>query len=524
MKDLILLAKGATKNQCPFDGAEVWGVNDVGSSPEFKGKKIDRIFTFDPRSPEFLAEARSVAPIWSWRDYADVKYPLDDVIKHFKSQYFTNTISYMIALAVYEGFTRIRMYGVDAPYGGIYFMEKSGLEYWIGRAQEAGIEVITAEGSDLLRTHDGLLYGQRGSSSIQMYLSERMFVMNMLPKEGSYDDVYMANLARWLVAVKVKEKEFHKIQLGSSPDGKIAYQCDHEFQATVHFPWWVLSYIKHILVQKEQQGKLPVYAIALYDKLVKLNMPERVGDVRDPYRKVRISYILNVKNRVRYINQFFNNIRKIVTPEDELIVIDGGSTDGTADVINKNRSLIDVFISEPDLSGSHALNKGILLARGKYIKQYPVDDIIYDLKDAVDVMEQNPKLDVLVLGGVKKDSRGESHTTAPQDYGTKPEHVFTYGACGTGFLIRKSSLANIGLFDPVDVNADREFILRAMEKGMVRFLQGDFYWHGIYNDSTSVNGIKQWLIKDRELMKQYCSRKFYLKRRMSKWIPLLKNS
>jgi hypothetical protein len=252
MKDLIILAKGSTKNQCPFDGAEVWGVNDVGSSPEFKDKHLDRVFTFDPRTPEFLKEARGIAPIWSWRDYADVQYPLKEVIDKLKVRYFTNTLSYMLALAIYEGWERIRMYGVDAPYGGIYFMEKAGLEYWIGRAQQAGIEITTAEGSDLLRTHDGLLYGERGECSIQMYISERMYIMNMLPKEGKYDDIYIINLLRWLVAIKVKEKEFHKIQLGSSPDGKIAYQCDHEFQSTIHFPWWTLWYLKEILQNMER--------------------------------------------------------------------------------------------------------------------------------------------------------------------------------------------------------------------------------------------------------------------------------
>ncbi len=510
MKDLIILAKGSTRTQCPFDGAEVWGVNDVGSFPEFKGKHIDRIFTFDPRSPEFIIEAKSVAPIWSWRDYADVQYPLDDVIKKLGTSYFTNTLSYMIALALYEGYERIRMYGVDAPYGGIYFMEKAGLEYWIGRCQQAGIEVTTAEGSDLLRTHDGLLYGQRGESSIQMYLSERMYILNMLPKSGKYEDIYIVNLLRWLVAVKVKEKDFHKIQLGSSPDGKIAYQCDHEFQSTVHFPTWCLSFLRGLLIEQESQGKLPVHAVALYDKLVRLNMPERVNDTRDPYRKVRISYILNVKNRVSFIEKCFENLAKVITKDDELIVIDGGSTDGTLQAINKHRSMIDVLISEPDLSGTHALNKGILQARGKYIKQYPVDDIIANMDNPVMYMENNPDIDLLVLGGTKQDIQGSKRIIAPASYGEKPEDVFMYGACGTGFFFRRKSFARLGfLFNPVDVNADREIVLRFIKSGKVRFLNGDYYWHGSFKDSTSVTGIEAWQKKDDELMKEYCSKEFY---------------
>ncbi len=521
MKDLIILAKGATKIQCPFDGAEVWGVNDVGSDPAFKGKHLDRVFTFDPRTPEFLAEAKSVAPIWSWRDYADVRYPLEDVIKKLGTSYFTNTLSYMMALAVYEGFTRIRMYGVDAPYGGIYFMEKAGIEYWIGRAQQAGIEVITAEGSDLLRTHDGLLYGQRGECSIQMYLSERMYIMNMLPVKGRYEEIYIANLLRWLVAIKVKEKEFHRINLTSGPDGKISYQCDHEFQSTIHFPTWTLTYLRSLLQDGEQRGNLPLHMVAVYDKLVRLNLPEKVNDVRNPYRNVRISYILNVKNRVKFLPGCFENIRKVIRPEDELVVIDGNSTDGSMEIINQNRVLIDTLVSEPDLSGSHALNKGILMARGKYIKQYPVDDVIYPLDNAVAYMETYPDVDLLVLGGTKKDVRGEVRIVAPDSYGHAPEDVFYYGACGTGFFFRKASFAKLGMFDVADINADREITLRWIKNGKVKFLNGNFYWHGAFAESTSVLGIKAWSSKNEELIKLYCSKKFQRRQKIGKLMARL---
>lgn len=393
-------------------------------------------------------------------------------------------------------------------------MEKAGLEYWIGRAQQSGIEVITAEGSDLLRTHDGLLYGQRGECSIQLYLSERMYLLNLLPKDGGYDEVYRINLCRWLLSIKVKEKEFHKIQLGSAPNGQISFQCDHEFQSTVHFPTWVLSYLRTLLARAEREQKLPVHLISVYDKFMKLNMPEEVGNTRNPYRKIRISYILNVKNRVGFLPKTFENLKKLLTQDDELIVIDGDSTDGSKDIIDKYRYLIDVYVSEPDLSGSHALNKGILLARGKYIKQYPVDDVIYPLDEAVKYMELNPDIDLLVLGGTKKDARDEHHITAVKSYGEKSEDIFTYGACGTGFLHRKSSFAKIGLYDPEDINADREMAVRTISKGKVRFLNGNFYWHGIWTSSSSVHDLKNWDRVNMELIKKYCSKKFYWKMKL----------
>ncbi|HQV68729.1 MAG: glycosyltransferase family 2 protein [Anaerolineae bacterium] len=53
--------------------------------------------------------------------------------------------------------------------------------------------------------------------------------------------------------------------------------------------------------------------------------------------------------------------------EMEYIVIDGGSTDGTQDVIEKYRSQIDHFVSEPDAGIADAFNKGVRAARGRWI-------------------------------------------------------------------------------------------------------------------------------------------------------------
>jgi len=59
------------------------------------------------------------------------------------------------------------------------------------------------------------------------------------------------------------------------------------------------------------------------------------------------------------INQSYDNV--------EYIIIDGGSTDGSLDIINKHRDKIDYFISEEDNGIYDAMNKGLLIATGKWI-------------------------------------------------------------------------------------------------------------------------------------------------------------
>ena len=51
----------------------------------------------------------------------------------------------------------------------------------------------------------------------------------------------------------------------------------------------------------------------------------------------------------------------------ELIVIDGGSTDGSVDIIKKNLKIIDYYVSEKDRNLYEAMNKGIKRAKNKFI-------------------------------------------------------------------------------------------------------------------------------------------------------------
>jgi hypothetical protein len=93
--------------------------------------------------------------------YVDLtNYPLDHIVKFFGTDYFSNTVDYALALAIYEGFTEIDLYGVNMSYGGEYFWEKPGVEFWVGMALGRGIKVtVHGEKSTIMKTRDGLLYG-----------------------------------------------------------------------------------------------------------------------------------------------------------------------------------------------------------------------------------------------------------------------------------------------------------------------------------------------------------------------------
>ncbi|NMD04081.1 MAG: hypothetical protein GYA71_12470, partial [Bacteroidales bacterium] len=62
--------------------------------------------------------------------------------------YFTNSISYMIAYAIYKGYEKIELYGVDMSARDEYINQRGSVMYWIGFARAKGIEVNLASGID----------------------------------------------------------------------------------------------------------------------------------------------------------------------------------------------------------------------------------------------------------------------------------------------------------------------------------------------------------------------------------------
>ena len=74
-----------------------------------------------------------------------------------KDPYLTSSIALQIALAMYEGFEAIELYGVDLNTGGEYAWQKSGVEYLLGMCQGLGIKVILPGNCPLLH---GEIYGR----------------------------------------------------------------------------------------------------------------------------------------------------------------------------------------------------------------------------------------------------------------------------------------------------------------------------------------------------------------------------
>jgi len=92
----------------------------------------------------------------------------------------------------------------------------------------------------------------------------------------------------------------------------------------------------------------------------------------------RITIVVANFNRGKTLQLCFDRVASQTYASRELIVIDGGSTDGSVDIIRENRDKIDRWVSEPDRGIYHAWNKGVALAKGDWICFLGADDYLHD--------------------------------------------------------------------------------------------------------------------------------------------------
>lgn len=111
---------------------------------------------------------------------------------------------------------------------------------------------------------------------------------------------------------------------------------------------------------------------------------------------VRISIITVCYNAEHTIEQTIYSVVNQSYPNIEYIIIDGGSTDHTMDIIEQHRSKIATVISEPDNGIYDAMNKGVSVATGDYVQFLGADDCLVDI-DAVQRVVDSMKQDIDVL-------------------------------------------------------------------------------------------------------------------------------
>ena len=121
------------------------------------------------------------------------------------------------------------------------------------------------------------------------------------------------------------------------------------------------------------------------------------GYFKKPYEdKPLISIITVVYNGEKYLEETIQSVINQTYDNVEYIIIDGGSTDGTVDIIKKYEDQIDYWVSEKDTGMYNALNKGFSCAQGDYLGWLNADDTLFPnaFKDINTVFKSFPDVQI----------------------------------------------------------------------------------------------------------------------------------
>ncbi|MDB5014862.1 MAG: glycosyl transferase [Daejeonella sp.] len=179
----------------------------------------------------------------------------------------------------------------------------------------------------------------------------------------------------------------------------------------------------------------------------------------------KLSVITVVYNNARDIERTILSIVNQTYSNVEYIVIDGNSTDGTLNVIEKYKSNITHLISEKDAGIYDAMNKGLEFATGDYVLFMNSGDEIYDPETVANVFASSPGADIYYGETEMYDqqwkSLGQRRHTAPENFTWKS---FKYGmSISHQAIYIKRSL--VELYDlNYKLSSDIDWILKAAKK------------------------------------------------------------
>lgn len=223
---------------------------------------------------------------------------------------------------------------------------------------------------------------------------------------------------------------------------------------------------------------------------------------------VAMSYVMVTRNKLPFLKQALPRLIAARQPDEEIIVLDGASTDGSADYLSDlyGRGQIQQFRSEPDRGEAHGWNKALFLARGELIKLISDDDV-FDwnaIRECRDYLMKHSDVDLIASNGGSTSSDWSG--IGPMEYDSYVDiwksKKLPFAFCGLGLMIRRASLPLTGLFHTGFARVDAEFGLRVTSgPAVLKWYTGSVFVR-ILNEGSSSNTRQERINKETRLLEQ----------------------
>lgn len=212
-------------------------------------------------------------------------------------------------------------------------------------------------------------------------------------------------------------------------------------------------------------------------------------------KKPLISIITVVYNGAQFLEATIKSIINQDYENIEYIIIDGGSTDGTIDIIRKYDAHISKWSSKPDNGLYDAMNSGILLSSGEYLWFINAGDEIYDKSILSKILTDESIIADVFYGetmiiDINRNEIGMRRQKVPEKLTWKSLKIGMV-VCHQSFIVRKSisPLYNLNYH----CSADIDWMIKSLKASKIiintklilcRFMDGGKSKHTIKNNLT----------------------------------------
>lgn len=193
----------------------------------------------------------------------------------------------------------------------------------------------------------------------------------------------------------------------------------------------------------------------------------------------RVTLVTPSYQQAAYLEQTILSVLNQGYPDLEYFVIDGGSTDGSKEIIQRYSKQLAGWESQPDRGQSHAVNKGWKQATGEYLWWLNSDDMLTpgSLFSSIRYLEQNPQAGMIYGDLVIIDFEGQvSGQNSYKDFTYREVLRNGQDISQAGAMMRRSNLEQVGF-----LNEDFQLVMDLE------------YWHRLALSGVRIDHISETL-------------------------------
>lgn len=182
----------------------------------------------------------------------------------------------------------------------------------------------------------------------------------------------------------------------------------------------------------------------------------------------RITIVTPSYNQAKYLPEAIESILGQDYPNLEYIIVDGGSTDGSVDIIKRYESQLAFWVSEKDSGQSEAINKGLRRATGQLFNWINSDDVLFPgaLQRVAEAYAKHPQADMIVGCRARSGADGKIFKVSapPSAFAMSPERWSMFICQQSVFVTLKVMTQLGGVREDLHCIMDAELYYRLLKR------------------------------------------------------------